>query len=161
MENKMTQYIVAVKKPTADLPNVLGRKEELACEIISHFCCDAHAKVNLFAFEADSNLATLALLDKSAIASIEIDDVSEKQWEKEIFNIYKRELAVRKALESSFHNIMSAAIAFEQVCYESTNFQEVEVCEDLNVANAFDGIGTTAHEQISEIVIGMFKVNYL
>ena len=81
--HRSREDIVAVKKPTADLPKVLGRKEELACEIISHFCCDAHAKVNLFAFEADSNLATLALLDKSAIASIEIDDVSEKQWEKE------------------------------------------------------------------------------
>ena len=56
----MTQYIVAVKKPTADLPNVLGRREELACEIISHFCCNAHAKVNLSAFEANSNLATLS-----------------------------------------------------------------------------------------------------
>ena len=157
----MTQYIVAVKKPTADLPNVLGRKEELACEIISHFCCEKHGTAQLSAFEADSKFATLALLDKSAIASLEIDDITEKQWKNEISKMYKREQAIRKAIDSSFHNIMSAAIAFEQVCYESTIFHEVEICDDLDLANAFDGIGTSAHFQISEIVRSIYKVNFL
>jgi hypothetical protein len=157
----MKKYIVSVQKTSTDLLNQSDSKKDIASEIISHFCCEKHGTAQLSAFEADSKFATLALLDKSAIASLEIDDITEKQWKNEISKMYKREQAIRKAIDSSFHNIMSAAIAFEQVCYESTIFHEVEICDDLDLANAFDGIGTSAHFQISEIVRSIYKVNFL
>ena len=157
----MTKFIVSVQKTSTDLLNQSDSKKDIASEIISHFCCEKHGPAQLSAFEADSKFATLALLDKSAIASLEIDDITEKQWKNEISKMYKREQAIRKAIDSSFHNIMSAAIAFEQVCYESTIFHEVEICDDLDLANAFDGIGTSAHFQISEIVRSIYKVNFL
>ena len=157
----MKKYIVSVQKTSTDLLNQSDSKKDIASEIISHFCCEKHGTAQLSAFEADSKLATLALLDKSAIASLEIDDLTEKQWKNEISKMYKREQAIRKAIDSSFHNIMSAAIAFEQVCYESTIFHEIEICDDLDLANAFDGIGTSAHFQISEIVRSIYKVNFL
>jgi len=157
----MKKYIVSVQKTSTDLLHQSDSKKDIATEIISHFCCEKHGAAQLSAFEADSKLATLALLDKSAIASLEIDDLTEKQWKNEISKMYKREQAIRKAIDSSFHNIMSAAIAFEQVCYESTIFHEIEICDDLDLANAFDGIGTSAHFQISEIVRSIYKVNFL
>ena len=157
----MKKYIVSVQKTSTDLLNQSDSKKDIASEIISHFCCEKHGTAQLSAFEAYSKFATLALLDKSAIASLEIDDITEKQWKNEISKMYKREQAIRKAIDSSFHNIMSAAIAFEQVCYESTIFHEIEICDDLDLANAFDGIGTSAHFQISEIVRSIYKVNFL
>ena len=85
----MKKYIVSVQNTSTDLLNQSDSKKDIASEIISHFCCEKHGTAQLSAFEADSKFATLALLDKSAIASLEIDDITEKQWKNEISKMYK------------------------------------------------------------------------
>lgn len=157
----MTKYIVAIEKSKSTKVNLQSRREQLACEIIANLSFGLLYNIILISCEAESPSGTLLLMDKTAIAFVEIDEINEKLWQKEVFEIYKRELAIRNAIDSAFHKIMSAADAFDEYCNESTMFQDIAISDQINFENAFDCITTSAHSHISDVVRSMFKVQFL
>lgn len=157
----MTKYIVAVENSKSTKVNPPSRREQLACEIIANLSFGSLDNNFLISCEAESPSGTLLLMDKTAIAIVEIDEINEKLWQKEVCKIYNRELAIRNAIDSAFHKVMSVVGDFDDFCHESTMFQDIEISGEINFENAFESITTTAHSQISDTVRSMFKVQSL
>jgi hypothetical protein len=156
----MTKYIVAVKKSNSANFNQPGTREELACEIISFLSCnDFHIKT-LAACEIESSLSTWYLMQKTAVAYLEIDDVNEKQWRNEFVNLFNQDLKIQNAIQVAHSEIVNVALEFDRMCKNSNNFKDIEIVDDMNLSKAFDQIENCSHWQISEVVLNMFKVEY-
>lgn len=154
----MTKYIVSLRNSNqVDLSNGV---EELVCEIISCISADRHHKSMLTASLEGSSSCTWHLLQKTAIASLEIDNITERQWVTEFANFYRQDTKVRTTVSNAYHDILNAALKFDRMCMKSQVLKDFDIFDDLNLDKAFDHIGNSSHCAISEVVREIFKVKF-
>jgi hypothetical protein len=154
----MTKYIVSVGKiEGVNFPNSI---EEIACEIISYISMSEHHKSMLTASAESSSSCTWHLLQKTAIASLEIDRDTKRQWVNHFAKFYRQDEIVRATVSNAYNDILDAALKFDRMCKKSEVFKDFDIFDDFNLDNAFDRIENSSYCAISEVVQKIYKVDF-
>ena len=154
----MTKYLIMENPPNSEQSNKSGSREELACAVVKVASLHDYSADHYIAFAVENPQASWAFLKDSVKYTVEIDDLREEIWLKEIEPLLNESDKLSEAIAQAYSVIFDAAENFDIACKKSKNFQDLAISKDMDLDYAFENIGNTSMTEISEKVDEIFEV---
>jgi len=154
----MTKYLIMENPPNSEEFNKSGSREELACAIVKVASLHDYSADHFIAFAVENPQASWAFLKDSVKYTVEIDDLREEIWLKEIEPLLSESEKVSEAIAEAYSVIFDAVENFDIACKKSKNFQDLAISKDMDLDYSFENIGNTSMTDISKKVDEIFEV---
>lgn len=153
----MSKYFIIFRPESSCEVIEPDSREALACAIFSKV---KSVEENQFflAYESTSPMATFVALNKSAVASIEIDSETEIFWENHVLPIYEAEERFESFIRDSLDQIMISSIELDRVIHQSEYFEMIQAGDDMNFRCAHECLENKIRPKISKVVSSIFKI---
>ncbi len=138
----MTKYIVIERSTDSPVISASGSDEETVCEIAKNLLYYPGPSDFLMAIEADSKVATLALVKDDALCSIEVTKKTLDTWRKDVTNIQDAINSFQSARDHA-ENVLDQALGDLDEAYEnSTGFKGYTPSDEISVYGALEEMGS-------------------
>ena len=156
----MSKYFIVFRPESSFEVIEPDSREALACAIFSKV---KSLEENDFvcAYESTSSMATFVALNKSAVASIEIDSNTEILWKNHVLPIYEAEERFESFIRNSLDQIMISSIELDRVIYQSKYFELIQASDDMDFRYAHECLQNKVRPKISKVVSSIFKIQRL
>jgi len=154
----MTKYLIMENPPNSEQSNKSGSREELACAVVNVASLHEYSADHYIAFAVENPQASWAFLKDSVKYTVEIDDLREEIWLKEIEPLLNESDKLSEAIAQAYSVIFDAAENFDIACKETKKFQDLAISKNMDLDYAFENIGNTSMTDISEKVDEIFEV---
>ena len=158
----MTKYLVIPRRADSPMTHAGNSTEETVCEIARSLLTLPIPADRLMAIQADTKLATFALVKDDALCSIEVTKKSLETWRKDVTNIQDAINSFQSARDHA-ENVMDRALADLDEAYEnSTGFQGYIPSDDISVYGALEEMGANDLEySFQRALYEMYKFQVL
>ncbi len=134
----MTKYLVIPRRADSPMTHAGDSTEETVCAIARSLLNLPIPADLLMAIQADTKLATFALVKDDALCSIEVTKKSLETWRKDVTNIQDAINSFQSA-KNRAENLLDSALADLDEAYEnSAGFQGYTPSDDISVYGALD-----------------------
>lgn len=156
----MSKYFIVFRSESNSEVNAPNSREALACAIFSRVK-SIYENDFFLAYEATSSMATFVVLNKTAIAKVEIDSKTEMFWKKFVLPAYEAEEKMESFIKDSMDQIMIKSIELDRVLHQSKYFNSIQTGDDMDFRLAHECLANKVHPKISKVVSSIFKVQCL
>jgi hypothetical protein len=156
----MEKYFIALR-PDGDCEKYQPtEKEKIACAIYSKVKSVQTDEV-FQAYESKNSIATFIVMNRTAIASIEMDSKMVEFWEKKILPIYEAEEKFEAQTQAFIHQIMLDSIELDRFINRTKNFEMIQSGDNIEFRYALECLQGKVRPQINKVVKSIFKINKL
>ncbi len=115
----MTKYLIMENPPNSEQFNKSGSREELACTVVKVASLQDYSADHYIAFAVENPQASWAFLKDSLKYTVEIDELREEIWLKEIEPLISELEKVSEAIAEAYSVIFDAVENFDIACKKS------------------------------------------
>ena len=156
----MSKYFIVFRPESSCEVIEPDSREALACAIFSKVK-SLEENDFVLAYESTSSMATFFALNKSAVASIEIDSNTEILWKNHVLPIYEAEERFESFIRNSLDQIMISSFELDRVIYQSKYFELIQASDDMDFRYAHECLQNKVRPKISKVVTSIFKIQRL
>lgn len=154
----MSTYIIIERRENAAIVHAAGSREALACEIAKQLMSYPCSSDALMAVSETSPIASLAVLQSSALCALDLDDALEAVWREDAQQIYEGIQGFKRQVKEATAQLSNALDELNEVFEQSETFEDIEPYCHICVADAMDGLSLDDMDrQFHKSLQGTFK----
>lgn len=139
-----------------------GSREALACEIAKQLMSYPGSSEALMAVSDTSPIASLAVLQSSALCALDLDDALEVVWRDDVQQIYEGIQGFKKQVDESSAQLSNALNELNEVFGQSETFENLEPHDYISVTDVMKGLSLDDMDhQFHRSLQGIFKLLFL
>jgi hypothetical protein len=136
----MSTYIIIERAENAAMVHAAGSREALACEIAKQLMSYPGSSDALMAVSESSPIASLAVLQSSALCTLNLDDELEAVWRGDVQQIFECMQVFRRRVEAASAELSSALDDLNEVFGQSETFEDIELHDYISVTDVMEGL---------------------
>jgi hypothetical protein len=154
----MSTYIIIERGENAAMTHAAESREALACEIAKQLMSYPGSSDALMAVSETSPIASLAVLQSSALCALDLDDELEAVWREDAQQIYQVIQSFKKQVKEASTQLFNALDKLNEFFEQSETFENPELHDYISVADVMDGLCLDEIDyQFHESLQGTFK----
>ncbi len=158
----MSTYIIIERAENAVMVHAAGSREALACEIAKQLMSYPGSSDALMAVSETSPIASLAVLQSSALCALDLDDELEAVWRGDVQQIFEGMQVFRRRIEAASAELSNALDELNEVFEQSETFEDIEPYCHVSITDAMDGLSLDEmHYEFRKSLQGVLKFRFL
>jgi len=154
----MTKYFVFKNETNGEQKNVVGSREEIACDIAIAIGEEAFPRDYYIAFPQENDLALPDSMSEYLQFTVEIDDEREKIWIEEASVLLKNLKNLDDQIGEASSILYSATLKVEKTVSNCAHFQDLDYLGTKGVDAIFENIDDSGVSEFIDYVYSLFEV---
>lgn len=158
----MSTYIIIERRENAAMVHAAGSREALACEIAKQLMSYPGSPEALMAVRETSPIASLAVLQSSALCALDLDDELEAVWRGDVQQIFEGMQVFRRQVEEATAQLSNALDELNEVFVQSETFEDLVPQDYISVPDVMEGLSLDEmHYEFRKSLQGVLKYRFL